>query len=558
MRQRLFLLGVVGTLLTGSYVLAGVSLPADGAILNYLHVPFRWDAIEFGGDPNALYQLVVVEDNGNEDPFLGAAILLNIPTIGAEPPRYLAKTSLEFGKSYAWRVRGFLYDPLPWSATYRFTTAPLPEWFPGVTVTAPEGGGEVEPGVTLVGGVISQSGNIPDAGGLFFAVDATGRVIYHHTTVPRGFGPDLRLLDNGRILWVGAGDRAFETTLTGAVAWASPELYQLDAENYPSEYQNKVHHECQQIPNGDELVIYYEWQDVVRDGEVQRWKGDRLVVLDRHTGDEVWSWSTFDHFSTLDFDPTTMATPSPFGDYNWTHSNAVFYNEDDNSMYLSSRVLSRITKINYDTGEIDWIMGFDMPSGDAEFGDNLFSFQHAVEMLPDGNMLLFDNGNRRDHIDHTSATGTSRAMELQFSDDVPPVATIVWEWEAPAFSAFLGDADRLPGGNTLVTVGALGIVTEVDADSNEVWQLAIDEGGAPAWAIYRAERVPSLILDTPGDTDGDWDLDVLDFGRAQSCFTGSGPAGLQFPCTLSDVDGDDDVDRDDVGILVEQRTGPLQ
>lgn len=552
-----FVWGGLCTLIIGASLNADILRPVDNAVLNYLHVPFRWEPIDFGGDPNALYQLILVEDNGSEDPFINVPIVLNLAIPGADAPRLIAAEGLEFGKSYAWRVRGFLYDPFPWGPTQRFTTEPLPEWFPDVTATTTGQPEDVEPGLTLVGGVLSQSGNIPGAGGLFFAVESSGRVIYHFTSVPRGFGPDLRLLDNGRIQWVGAGDRAYETTLSGAVAWASPELIQTDPINYPAEFENDVHHDCLEMPNGDKMTIIYEYHDVVRDNETQRWKGDRIVVYDRHTGEEVWSWSTFDYFSTLDFDPTVMSSPSPPGDYNWTHSNAVVYDETDNSVYLSSRVLSRITKIDYATGDIIWMMGFDMPSGDVEFGDNLFSFQHGHEILPNGNIVMYDNGNRRDHIDHNAQTGVSKAIEVQITDGTPPTASIVWEWQAPAYSSFLGDADRQPGGNTLVTSGASATVTEVDADSNVVWELSFDDGGAPGWAIYRADRIPSLILDTPGDTDGDWDLDLHDFGRAQTCFTGPGPSALQFPCTLSDVDNDDDVDLNDLGELVDRRTGPL-
>lgn len=549
---------VIATLGFLSPSVAGVILPAEGSPLNYLHVRFRWEPSEFFGDPNALYQLVLVVDNGNEDPFAGAPIVLNLAFPGLDPHETIVTTGLEFGKDYAWHVRGFLYDPQPWGPTHRFSTVPLPDYVPELAVTSPAGVGEIEPGVTLVGGIFSQAGNVPDSGGLFLGIEESGRIIWHHTVFPRGFGPDLRLVDNGRIQWVGAGDRAYETTLSGDIIWASPELFLPDPKNHPAEFENKVHHDCFPMPNGDRMVMFYVWQDVERDGQKQRWRGDRIVVLDRQTNEEVWSWSTFDHFSTLDFDETVMSAPLPTGEYNWTHSNAVVYNEADNSVYLSTRNLSRITRIDYATGDIIWNAGFDMPSGETDFGDNLFSFEHGHEVLPNGNVVLFDNGNRRDHMDQTPKTGVSKAIEIEITGNPPSDASIVWEWTVPAYNAFLGDADRQPGGNTLVTTGGVATVVEVDANSQVVWNLEIVAGGAPLWAIYRAERVASLILDTPADTDGDWDVDLLDFGRAQACFTGAGPAGLDFPCSLSDVDGDDDVDLDDVAVLIDTSTGPLR
>ena len=72
------------------------------------------------------------------------------------------------------------------------------------------------------------------------------------------------------------------------------------------------------------------------------------------------------------------------------------YNPADNSVYYSAKHFSRITRIDFATGQIVYNMGQDMPSGDTTFGDGLFHHQHAPEMLPNGNMLIFDNGNDRE------------------------------------------------------------------------------------------------------------------------------------------------------------------
>ena len=79
---------------------------------------------------------------------------------------------------------------------------------------------------------------------------------------------------------------------------------------------------------------------------------------------------------------------------------------------------------------------------------------------------------------------------------------------------------------------------EVDASGAPVWTLEFTD---PSFApIYRAERISRLIVDTPGHSDGDWDLDLADAEALKGCFTGPGPAQLVFPCTLSDLDSDAD------------------
>lgn len=535
---------------------ATVILPREGATLNYTHVQFRWEPVDFFfGGPGESYQLWVVEDNGNKDPFQGEPAVINYGHADSLTPRVVITEGLEFGKSYAWRVRGFAYDPLQWGPTHRFSIGELPEHVPAMTVTVPENAGPVQPGITLLGGMFSFAGNLPPGQVLIMAVDETGQPVWHRL-VGFAFGNDVRMLENGRLLWID-GDQAMEATINGSVLWASPEPVQTDPKNHPDEYDNRVHHEAFPMPNGNVLAVTYTWQDVWRDDEWQRWRSDRIVEFDRKTNEIVWEWNEFDYLSTLDFDETTMLEPTGDGDYNWTHTNAAIYNEADNSVYLSCRHLNRIVCIDYDTKDINYMMGFTSPSGEVDFGDNLFSFQHSPQMLPNGNMIVYDNGNRRDHVDQTNETGVTKAIEIAFSGGERPTnASIVWEYTLPDYNSFVGDADRLSNGNTLVVSGVQGEVIEVDSAAQEVWRISTDDGGFPAWGIYRAERISSLIVDTPGDIDGDWDLDLIDFGGLQDCFTGPGPASLAFPCTLSDLDDDDDVDHDDLELFVDGTTGP--
>jgi hypothetical protein len=247
-------------------------------------------------------------------------------------------------------------------------------------------------------------------------------------------------------------------------------------------------------------------------GELQTWVTSRIVEFDGSDNQLVFDWNPFDYYSTLDFDPTTMMEPGVGGGnfpdyYDWTHHNAVIYDASTDSIYASARQLSRITRIDHATGDIVYDMGFDMPSGDPDFGDDLFSFEHAPEMQPGGNMLLFDNGNRRGHVDQTPATGVTKVVELAFSGGEPPTgASIVWEWTLPDYVPFLGDADRLPGGHTLVNNGANAKIHEIDTNGVEVWRLELAGGHV----IYRAERVPTLLPDVPADFDGDGLVDDVD------------------------------------------------
>jgi hypothetical protein len=155
-------------------------------------------------------------------------------------------------------------------------------------------------------------------------------------------------------------------------------------------------------------------------------------------------------------------------------------------------------------------------------------------------MMVYDNGNRRDGVDHDAAgTGVSKAIELAFTEGlVPTDASIVWEWTVPAYTPFVGDADRLPGGNTLVTSGTDLRVYEVDPAGTLVWSLALGPQGAyEPFLVYRAERIPELIVPNtcPNDVAGGPGVDFQDLVRVLADWGGVGvstdfvpPVGVGF------------------------------
>jgi len=470
-----------------------VLLPPEGFELHQIHVQFEWTQVVGASD----HQLQVVVDDLGPDPFSTALPVVDVVAAGADP-RLVITAGLAFGQSYAWRVRGIDGGPLAWGATHRFSIAAIPPYFPALTIAY--GSGTAEPGLTLftIRDRTSGSGSLSRLYTL--AIDQDGEVVW---LLERGGDllHDLRLLDNGRVMVI-ESDRAWELTLGGNVAWASP-----DDPDY------RVHHEAFPMPNGNVLVAIHEMQEVDRDGDLQNWLGDAFVEFDRWDNSVIWEWSVFDHYSTLDFDETIMedlnsATKFGVPYYDWTHSNAVIYDPVDASVIISVRHLSRVTRIDYATGQIVYNMGFAMPSGDASFGDDLFSFQHAPLVLPGGNMLIYDNGNRRGHVVASETTGVSKALELSFTGTPPSSASIAWEYTIPVYTPFVGNVELQPGGTTLVTAGSKGKIYEVEGDGTVVWSLAMpDESN---YTLYRARRIAELVPDVPGDADADGLADEVD------------------------------------------------
>ena len=85
---------------------------------------------------------------------------------------------------------------------------------------------------------------------------------------------------------------------------------------------------------------------------------------------------------------------------------------------------------------------------------------HDGTVLPNGNILIFDNGGRR---------GWSRVIELD-----PMREEVTWEYRAPNpadfFTAGRGGTERLPNGNTLITNSNSGQAFEVSPEGEVVWR----------------------------------------------------------------------------------------
>jgi len=85
--------------------------------------------------------------------------------------------------------------------------------------------------------------------------------------------------------------------------------------------------------------------------------------------------------------------------------------------------------------------------------------------LPNGNILVFDNGPHR--LDESFPF--SRVIEVN-----PATDQIVWTYQEPFpynfYSPRISNAERLPNGNTLINEGVFGRFFEVTPDGEVVWE----------------------------------------------------------------------------------------
>ena len=189
--------------------------------------------------------------------------------------------------------------------------------------------------------------------------------------------------------------------------------------------------------------------------------GHQIIKRD-NDGNATVLFDAWDHFAISD-----NVEPTP-GALDFDHPNSLSI-ADDGNYVVSWRNLDVITKINSNTGALMWTLAGPFATIASDFTIvanplNGFSAQHSVRSLPNGNLLIFDNGTRH-------ATPRSRAVEYQLNTGAH-TATMVWQYThtPPYFTAFTGSVQRLKNGDTLIgwTYGSPLVATEVDAAGSVV------------------------------------------------------------------------------------------
>jgi hypothetical protein len=142
------------------------------------------------------------------------------------------------------------------------------------------------------------------------------------------------------------------------------------------------------------------------------------------------------------------------------HSNSVEWMSDErlasgHPLYALSNLLlcvrhqDSVAIVDWDRKELLWAWGRGELSG-----------PHDATLLPNGNVLIFDNGLGR---------GWSRVVEVDPRSD-----EIVWQYRAAKPEDFYtraqGAAQRLPNGNTLITDSDSGLLFEVTPEGEIVWE----------------------------------------------------------------------------------------
>ncbi len=349
-----------------------------------------------------------------------------------------------------------------------------------------------------------------------YLVNLDGRSVHEWRTSTRA-GLSQELLPNGDLLRAGnleargtfargqgAGGRIEQLSWTGQTLWQH---------DFADDTQMQ-HHEIEAMPNGHVLAIVWEHktaEEAIAAGrdplllpDDQLWP-DTIVEYDPATDSVVWQWKVWDHLvqerdpSLPNYVSDVKSRPDRIdlnyvlndenGEADWNHVNAVNYNPALDQIAISSRSFSEFWIIDHSTtteeaagAAGDLLFRYGNPKAYDGSGKRELFFQHDVGWIADdlpggGHLMAFNNGapkireySSADEIVPARAADGTYVRDEQHGGFVAKIERVYPKGDKGRFAAIVSSAQRMPNGNTVLSYGNIGHVTEVTPKGKVVWE----------------------------------------------------------------------------------------
>lgn len=279
------------------------------------------------------------------------------------------------------------------------------------------------------------------------------------------------------------------------------------------------HHNVVEKPDGNFLlsVSKHGSSDLIGNQTSE----DYIIEINRISGSVINEW---DLKVCLDENRHTLV----YNPYDWIHVNAVIYDPSDNTIIVSARHQG-VIKLTYDN-RVKWILGPHLGWGVNRRGEDLNQFlltpldnngnvisdtsvaigytnhpyfewnwfQHSTILIPNGNLMMFDNGDIRNFNNYPTSI-YSRVVEYQINDKNMTVQqkwTYGKERGLETFSRVVSNVQFLeksnhvlfcPGYDVLNVDGNGGKVIELDYKTKEVlFEMSFTTQNS--WGFHRTYR----------------------------------------------------------------------
>lgn len=347
-------------------------------------------------------------------------------------------------------------------ASFDARTGALPAWIPEMTYTAGITGFD---GVTLVP-------IVPDGGGGVVAIDGQGRVVWSYPPTDTASELIVRArlsLDGRRVLYNTPADSADTPGAVHSVTLSTSRRETIELTG--------GHLDFVETTPGSYATLGWDLREI----EGRRFAGDHIVERDAD-GTERVVWSVWDWFAPdleRAWPHLYLADPDV---EDWSHINGLAYAAEEDAYYVTMTFNDGIARIDRATGALTWVLA----NSDSDFvwgDDRLVQQPHGVQRLDDGGLLVFNRGYYGD------PGSRSEAVEITL-DQSAWTADRRWTYADPGGIKvlFLGSAQRLDSGNTLISWSSAGQLDEVTPDGQLVGRLSTAIGSAIGFCV----RVPEM------------------------------------------------------------------
>lgn len=307
----------------------------------------------------------------------------------------------------------------------------------------------------LTGEVSVLTNKVDNSNGNFYfgtAAIGTANIAYDNYGEPRWFllpdyGKGMTMLKNGHLLMssISVGP---EINASGGMI----EVDMLGFVHHEYDLTGGYHHEAFEMENGDIIVLTSDIESKMIE--------DFVSVIDRKSGTNKKVFSLYDIVSKID--------PNLIEDTNiaWAWINGVYYDKNTNELILSLRNRNSIVAIDYDSGNIKWILG-DSKYWSSNFNKYILKGvgsefvyplgQHSPSIDANHNLSIFNNGyNAYKEQTHTCGyfkDNASYAMVYKI-DEENMTAEVTYKFGGNEyFSYALSSFNHTYDGNTLFNSG---------------------------------------------------------------------------------------------------------
>lgn len=314
------------------------------------------------------------------------------------------------------------------------------------------------------------------------AYDNYGETRWH---INRGYNKGITMLQNGNLL-ISTDNNGPDVTSTSGVV----EINMLGQVIHEYEIEGGYHHDAYELESGNLIIL------TTKMGSDSF--ADHVVEIDRETGKVSKEWNLRDIVTKVDSNLLTK------NDIAWGWLNSVTFDKKNNALILSVRNQNSVVSIDYNSGNINWILG------EKKYWSNKFSQylltgtgagflypsgQHSVNITKDGKLSIFNNGYNANNEVSTPCSKLRNSASYAMVYDINlenKTATVDYKFGGQQYFSYALSSYTYTSDNHKIFNSGWHFTNEVDYNNPECTQFTNDKYDA---YLIEFDENNNIILD---------------------------------------------------------------